>query len=117
MTSCLNEPDEEGKMKKLLGMILGILSLGLVMPLTVNAACSLTGQVVRVYDTATATTAYIKTTPLSAVYFIAGTLDSDLRDALRNCQNSGHRCNVVGTAATCPASGSIGTVTTVTANP
>lgn len=104
-------------MKKLLVMILGILSIGLILPFSVNAACSLTGQVVRVYDTATSSTAYMKTSPLSTVYFLTGTTDSDLRDALRNCQNSDQRCNVIGSAAVCPASGSIGTATAVTVNP
>jgi len=104
-------------MKKLLGMGLAIVSFCLILPLSANAVCSLTGQVVRVYDTATASTAYMRTSGLSNVYFITGTTDSDLRDALRNCQNSGQRCNVLGTATSCPASGSIGTATAVTINP
>jgi hypothetical protein len=104
-------------MKKLLGMGLAIVSFGLMLPLTASAACGLTGQVVRVLDTVAGTTAYIKTSPLSAVTYTAGTADSDLGDALRNCENSGHRCYVLGNVASCPASGSIGTVTQVIANP
>jgi hypothetical protein len=105
-------------MKKILIMILGILSFGLVMPLTVNAACALTGQIVRVMDNATATTAYLKTSPLSILYYTVGTTDSDLRDALRNCQNSGQRCYVIGSAASCPTTtGSMGIAGTVIVNP
>lgn len=104
-------------MKKLLLTGLAIASFGMILPSAANATCTITGEVFRVIDTATGTTAYIKAVPLSGVYYIATSLDSDLRDALRSCENSGHRCAVIGSIASCPAGGSIGTATTVYANP
>lgn len=68
-------------MKKLLGMGLAIVSFGLMLPLTASAACLITGQVVRVYDTATVTNAFLKTSSLSTIYYSTVTTDSDLRDA------------------------------------
>jgi hypothetical protein len=107
-------------MKKILIMMLGVLSFGLILPLTVNAACTITGEVVRVYDNAGQTTAYIQTTPLSTAYYVVGSVDIDLRNALRNCENSRHRCAVNGSVSTCPAAvagANLGVANYVIANP
>jgi hypothetical protein len=94
--------------------------VGLALPLTAQAVCSQIGEVVRVTDTATTSTAFLRTSALSSVVWFGSTLDPDLRNALRSCENSRHRCQLIGNAAACPAAGALrfmGTITTVVANP
>lgn len=113
----LNE--KERKMRKLLGMVLAIVSFGLILPLTVNAACTKSGEVVRVVYASQLTTAYIKTSSLSLVSYWTTTTDNVMAAFLRHC-DSGRICTVTGNAAECPAdgvSGTIGTATKVIVNP
>jgi len=107
--------------KRLLAMSIGIVSCwGLILPLAASGACAITGEVVRMADTAGSSTAYLTTTSLATVYYMVTSIDSDLRDALRSCQNSGKKCYVVGSAATCPSTGTarpMGSAVTIIANP
>ena len=72
-----------------------------------NAYCTLTGNVVRMLDYTGSGYGYIKTSSLSTVYYRAYTPDTDLKNALRSCMNSGHKCRVqTGTSTSvCPTTG------------
>jgi hypothetical protein len=101
-------------------LVVAMLVVGMVLPLTADAVCSIRGEVVRVTDFTTSSTAYLRTSALSSIIYFGSTTDTDLRNALRSCENSRHRCHLLGNATSCPTSGTfrfVGTISTVIANP
>ena len=106
-------------MKKIF-LAVSLFVAGLMLPLSASALCGQGGQVVRTYDSATQTYAYLQTAPLSSIYYYTITSDLDLRNALRACKVSGERCWIYGNASSCPTTGTgryMGTTSSVYHNP
>lgn len=82
--------------------------------------CGVSGQVVRTYDSATTMVAYLRTSSLSSVYYITSTSDMNLKEALRACKVKGKQCLIVGSATSCPTTGTarnMGSTISVYQNP
>ena len=107
-------------MKKGLVVLVILGAFGLLFPLHARAVCNVAGEVVRLFDTAASTTAYIRPSSLATFVYSTTVVDSDLREAVRSCENSRHRCSVLGNIAACPVVGAIrniGVPLSVTTNP
>jgi hypothetical protein len=94
-------------------------AFSLLFPLAAKAACSVTGEVVRIFDDGTTTYVYLRSLTLGTFYYLGVTTNDNLRAAARSCQNSRHRCTLIG-EATCPTTGTarnIGILTSVYTNP
>jgi hypothetical protein len=109
-------------MHKRLLVVAMLVVVGMVLPLTADAVCSIRGEVVRVTDSSASSVAYLRPSALSSIiyYGYGPATNPDLRNALRSCENSRHRCYLLGSGASCPTSGTfrfVGTILTVIANP
>jgi len=97
--------------------LLGVGFLGLSN--VANAACSFTGKIERVYQTATNTYVYMlpQTSLSSSYYRYFRTTDADLSRAVHAAHEGNRYVNVRGNARTCPSTGTGrygGVITSVT---
>ena len=101
--------------------ILGIfVAFSLLLPLTATAACSVTGEVVRIIDDGTTTFVFLRSNTLATFYYLGETTNDNLRAAARSCESSRHRCTLIGDLTTCVTTGTsrnIGNLTSVYTNP
>jgi hypothetical protein len=102
-------------------LVLGLLvAVSLLLPLTARAACSVTGEVFRIFDDGTTTYAYLRVSSINTFYYLGITTNDNLRAAARSCESSRHRCTLIGDLTTCATTGTsrnIGNLTSVTINP
>jgi hypothetical protein len=95
-------------------------AFSLLFPLAAKAACSVSGEVVRIFDDGTSTFVYLRSLTLGPFYYLGATTNDHLRAAARSCESSRHRCTLIGNLTSCPTTGTsrnIGNLTSVYTNP
>jgi len=108
-------------MKKYIGIAMLVLFVftAFSMANTADATCSKEGYIIRVSTNPGSSVSYIyfRTSGLSNVYFYGTTSDSKLIDAALNALTSRAYVLIYGNIASCPSSGSVGTVTYLAVSP
>ena len=90
-------------------------------PLAANAACTKYGTVVRVTNYADGYSTYhyiyMKTSPLSSIYFHVRTDDDNMVEIANNALTSQVRVAIRGSSTSCPISGYFGNLQYIVVNP
>jgi hypothetical protein len=101
-------------------IVVMFVAFSLLFPLAATAACSVSGEVVRIFDDGTTTYVFLRTSALSTFYYLGVTTNDHFRAAARSCESSRHRCTLIGNLTACPTTGTsrnIGNLTSVYTNP
>lgn len=89
-------------------------------PMTAQAVCTQVGEAVRAVQTGTVANLYLRNSPLGTIVWFGQALDTRLMNAAVAAAAGRQRVIVTGNATTCPTTGdlrSLGTITQIIINP
>jgi len=92
-------------MKKILVSL--VLAGFFAVPMAAQAACTLSGEVVRILEYPTYSLVYVKTAPLVPFIFYFQVTNTELRAGARTAMVTGKDIVMYGNAASCPTTGDV----------
>lgn len=96
-----------------------LVAISLSVPMIAQAACGVTGEIVRAYETPSYSYFYVKTSPLATITYYFYVPDAQVRSALRTAYIGNKKVYMYGNATSCPTTSLAygGTVTYTYLNP